>query len=285
MPETDLEISPDKPLQIRASSLPGEPDCSLRWAASTLPRMFPEYFRKKHPDIRKRGSGVGASVGTACHKGSTNYLESRMQGLMVPAAALDHAVGEFKKLADAGMEWDQTTGNIDTAEFQIKRMVESIIPHLNTLNPKFLERRFYAKLDTNYELTGELDIYELNGTIRDLKFGKNHYWYLPQLGAYSLLLKSAGESPTALKIDFLKRTARTKPQAPLDVIEYPQAPAESAADRIAYGIMERIERFRETGNQYVFPANPNSMLCSKTWCPAHSTSWCDMGKTEAASAA
>jgi hypothetical protein len=44
--------------------------------------------------------------------------------------------------------------------------------------------------------------------------------------------------------------------------------------------MTKIERFKETGDIWIFDYNNESNLCSRKWCRAWGTAACTMGRPE-----
>jgi hypothetical protein len=121
----------------------------------------------------------------------------------------------------------------------------------------------------------------VNGDVRDMKFGKRSAPYEAQLGMYRLMLRSAGRDSKGLFVDWVKRGSLKTKQQDLVIYEYNPVVAENAAWHLGDHVMRMIEKFKETGDPWSFPANNNSMLCSKKWCHAHGTSFCDMGRKSA----
>jgi hypothetical protein len=243
--------------------------------------------RAKGFELRPRTSGmknIGNVSGTAGHKAFTRFFENRRSSGEIDETLLYTTANENLAENIDGVEWDKTTpesAGISGAQFQLKRMLDAYLPTAMTIKPKHLELELITPLDTDFEFKGEMDIVEEDGTIRDMKFGKNVYPYEAQLGGYYLLLEKNGYEPNGrLIVDHTPRTAKTKPQKPTEVIEYNKDTAVVAADRTAEEIMRQITKFKETGDPWSFPANPNTFLCSKTWCPAHSTPFCDMGRPD-----
>lgn len=268
------------PERIRASSLSGWFNCARMSAAKSHKRIL---VSKGFTDLNysKGSKNVGNVSGTAGHAGFTAALERVIDGNDFDPNTVYTAASENLKANVNDMEWDATTPEshgLSGADFQLRRMLDAYMPIAATLKPARVEMELVMPLDTDFEFKGELDILETDGTVRDMKFGKNSYPYEAQLGGYSMLLKKHGYEPTRLLVDHTKRTARSKPQPPTVVTEIDMNTAETAADRTAYAIMEQITAFKETGDPWSFPANPSTFLCSKTWCPAHSTSFCDLGR-------
>ena len=282
---TDPKNTEAKFINIRASGLPYASDCWRRWAASMARDPHSNFL----PVMQKHGfdlpiterQNIGATVGTACHEGIGAYLQAKIDKLNLGLdGAISMAKRKFRTLTEKDMPTDRETPNSDTAEAQIDRMIREILPHAETLNPKIIEFSLEIKLDTDYKLTGHADVYEHNGNIRDFKFGKNCSAYEPQLGAYRLMTRSHGLSCTGLFIDWLPRASLKKPQPPLQVIEYNTHTCENAAHHLVEESLQRLEKFDETGDPWAFTANSNSMLCSRKWCQAWGSPFCDLGRPE-----
>jgi hypothetical protein len=224
-------------------------------------------------------NGIGATVGTACHKAVGDFLQARLDGYSIDPQQV--GVTEFQRLNDGNIEFDKlVTKDAPSAETQIRRMVAEYIPHALTLKPARIECALETQVDSKYLLTGHPDLLESTGAIRDFKFGRTVSPYEAQLGAYSLMARSHGIEINKLFVDHVARSTVNKPQKPLEVIEYKQHIAENAAHYTIEAAVTQLEKFTETGNPWAFPANPSTMLCSKKWCSAWGTAFCDLGRPE-----
>lgn len=279
---------PEKPeqklIEIRASGLPGAMDCWRKWAMqmATDPKSgFAPIMQKHGFDIPERKNGIGAAIGTSCHAGFGKYLQAKVDGYNADPEQL--AVSEFRQIEKGGLEYDRSiTKDSNTALIQIKRLISAYAPHAEKLQPKLIEYPLKTRPDPikEYLVTGHADLCEITDDWRDWKFGRFLGSYEAQLGTYSLMARSMGLAVRKLLIDWIPRTSITQPQKPLTVIEYDRRTAENAAHYMIEESLERLEKFKETGNEWAFMANPNSKLCSKTWCPAWQSSFCDLGRPE-----
>ena len=268
---------------IRASSLPSYTDCPRRWAAKTLAK-----------EIRSLGfnianampTSIGASVGTATHSGAafimTEKLASGELGNQIEAE--QKALEDFDNSTKDGVLWDEATPNLNDAQKQVIRMVKvfrcTIAPNVH---PLAIERRLECRVGEGFVLSGQSDLQTLEpGRIRDLKTGRFPRSHYAQLGAYSLLARTAhpSEDTKEVCVDFIQRVALKNPQPDTVVEFYDQAVAEQAAVSTLSRIRQDVTEFRsriENGGappEHAFLANPASMLCSQKWCPAHGSSFC-----------
>lgn len=284
----DNSESTEKLIEIRASGLPSHMDCPRKWAVQLAqdPRSnFMPIFIKHGFSIQPRRNNIGATIGTACHEAFASFLQAKMDGYQANPEQV--GISKFRRLVGdkedpdfvGDLQWDQKiTPDASIAEKQIKRIVAEYLPHAERLRPKRVEFELKLNIDSKYRLTGHPDIYEETGALRDMKFGRNKTPYEAQLGAYSLMAKANGLPISGLFVDHVARNTVNKPQASLEITEYNIFTAENAAYHVAQDAVSQIDKFIDSGDPWKFPANPNSILCSKKWCPAHGTSFCDLGR-------
>jgi len=273
----------NQPTDIRASSLPAFPDCPRRWAARTIGK---EIEAAGFELARYMPPSIGASVGTATHGGAAFIMTEKMKSgqLGNQTEAEQKALEDFDTAAKTGVLWDEATPNLNDAQKQVVRMVKVFRNTIaEQIHPIAVERRLEARVGEGFVLSGQSDMQTLEpGRIRDLKTGRFPRSHYAQLGAYSILARTAHpEHPTSeVCVDFIQRVAIAKPQPETKTEFYDQAVAEQAAVNTIRHMQADITEFRrrvEEGDappEHTFLANPGSMLCSKKWCPAHSTSFC-----------
>lgn len=276
----------EKFIQIRASGLPSAMDCQRKWAMDMAidPKSGFRPVMEKHGFLvpAKDKNGIGATIGTSCHEAFGQLLQAKIDGY----GSIDPeyvAVSKFRKLSEEGIEFDKTvTKDESTALLQIKRMVQAYLPIAKTLQPKRVEFQLKTRLDPlkPYLVTGSPDLFETLNDLTDWKFGRTLGSYQAQLGTYSLTLRSHGETVRKLQVHWTPRTTIKQIQKPTQIIEYDRHTAENAAHHMIEDSAMRLEKFAETGNPWSFLANPSSNLCSKTWCKAWGTPFCDLGKPE-----
>lgn len=280
-------------IEIRASSLPTAMDCPRMWAAKMAldPRSNFMPIMQKHGFMlsKKKGKNVGAQIGQACHDAFGTYFQAKIDGYNVDPIPL--ALASYrKKIEEGSVEYDGAKSGVtkdpETALIQVERMVQEYLPTAQTLKPKRVEFKLVLRVDPlkPYLASGTPDDYEENFDINDMKFGRNLSPYEAQLGLYRLMARSMGMPTGKLFLHHTPRCTIKKPQKPTEIIPYDVSVAENAAHYTLEESVTRIDKFIETGNPYAFPPNPNSNLCSKKWCPAWGTSFCDMGRPEKPSA-
>lgn len=269
--------------KVRASALSGWPDCPRRGAA----KLFRGEIIAAGYTLRETPRGIGATVGTAVHSGVALTLTEKMRfGRLAPISAVtDCAVESYRENAAEGVLFDKETANGNAAEKQITGMVEAyqrvIAPQIE---PIIVEERLQAETDFGIILTGQNDVLAREpGRLRDCKTGKRQGKHVGQIGAYSLLIKSNGLDVSSACTDFIQRVPASKVQPDPVTTEYDLIKAENVAINILRHIAGDLRTFREgdsniglvAGDATAFLANPNSMLCSEKFCPAHGTNWCN----------
>lgn len=266
---------------VRASSLSGWPDCERRSAA----KLFRADVVAAGFDLRELSSNIGAAVGTGVHAGAAHSLREKMQsGSLGPAsAAEDAAITVLREEVHKGLIWDDDTPTPNDAERVARRLLatyrDQVAP---TLHPIAVEERLEADAGEGLVLSGQADVLarvilqvqEAEEAITDLKTGKVRSSYKPQLGAYSLLMKSHGYPVKRLLEDWVQRAPMRRPQPDARRFEHAIGPAEVAAVQTLGRMQKTIIDFRTTGEPWAFLANPSSKLCTSKFCPAHGTKFC-----------
>lgn len=253
------------------------PDCGRRWAARHIPELLDAAGYK----VRTVGSSVGAAVGSATHSGAayimgtkidTGTLGNKTEADQRALASLD------ERIAAEECRWDDTTGNLNTAQKQVIRQLavfrRDVAP---VIKPVAVEQRITKQFSDTIEVSGQADICE-DGTILDLKTGVMRRSNAAQYGTYSLLRRSDDHEVGRLAEIYIPRARLTKAQPEPTIHEYPVEAAENAAFGIIKRIGADIEAFRVDGDPSVFMANPASMLCSERYCPAFNTMFCRLHK-------
>lgn len=254
--------------------LPAYFDCARRAAA----KQFRQEIEAAGFTLRDTLPSVGATFGTSAHAAAEYLFKQKMQNYAdaSEAQALEVAMQRFGEETGEGVEWDDTTPNNNTAEFQLRRVVAAIADFSKTVVPKAVELELRADAGDGFELTGHIDLYTVEDIVRDLKTGALHRPYQSQLGGYALLVRSNGGQPKGAAIDWIARTPKTRPQPPVQTETYPL----SLCERAAYATIQRIKRdyqqFISSGDPWAFPSNPMSMMCQEQYSPAYGTNFCSM---------
>lgn len=276
---------------IRCSALTGWPDCPRRGAA----RLFRQEIAEAGFTLRQTPYSIGASIGTAVHRGTAAALDEKARSGRLPPenVATDAAVETLHdSIRSAGeMLYDSPRGathNSREAESQTVSMTRTyqrgVAPKVE---PIFWEQKLEAEIVPGIVLSGHPDIIAREPhSVRDLKTGVRSRSHAPQLGGYSLLARSNNIDIDTAAIDFVQRVPVNKPQPEPVTTEVEIARAETAASSILAHIVRDLEVFRHgdperrilPGDPWAFAANPASNLCGAKWCPAHGTEFCHEGR-------
>ncbi|WP_299378211.1 PD-(D/E)XK nuclease family protein [uncultured Kiloniella sp.] len=260
---------------IRASSLPQYPDCERRYAA----RSFSEQVKAAGYELKTMLPSIGAIIGTGTHEALGYAMLQKMEGQEIVKADMEAlAVASIEDATKDGVVWDQTTTNMDAAIVQAIRQAKIILQTVGKdINPVAVEDHFKANLGDGFELSGHIDIREING-IADFKTGSVQRANQTQYGGYSLLAKSNGHKVERLREIYVPRVGKRVPQPDPIVTEYGVAVAEKGAAETIKHIKSGLIKFKETGENWIFLPNPNSMMCSPNYCPAFGTKFCQSHK-------
>lgn len=268
---------------IRASSLPTIANCELMW----LSRSFSKELKDAGFKLNRIGQGVGASVGTGAHAGSEHMLRYKNQYGELPELkdCVDYAVEEYEQTVKNGVVYDDLTKNKSVAIYQIKsslavyrEYVAKKIDPMEIDGELQIEIRRSAELKEGIELSGQYDVLDSNGKIRDNKFGKADSNFSAQFGAYGILVLRDGIKPNKIIVeDKIARPPKDKP-AQYTPVYYDLKTCISYAKNIIERAIPRVVEFKKTGNTGLFLPNPGTNLCSKNFCPAFGTDVCSITK-------
>jgi hypothetical protein len=273
---------------IRCSALTNWPDCPRRGAA----RLFRQEITEAGFTLRRTPPSIGASIGTAVHRGAAAALDEKAKTGRLPPenVATDAAVETLRdSIESAGeMTYDSPRGathNRAEAESQTVGMTKtyqrSIAPKVE---PILWEQKLEAEVAPGVILSGHPDIVcREPRSVRDLKTGARSWGsHAPQLGGYSLLARSNAIDIDTAAIDFVQRVPVAKPQPEPISTSVEIARAETAASSILAHIIRDLAVFRHgdpdrrilPGDPWAFAANPASNLCAEKWCPAWGSDFC-----------
>lgn len=274
-------------MNIRASMLPGYPDCPRRAAA----KQFRRKFEKLGYEFRQTSPHVGSASGTATHTGGELILRSKWEGKTLSLDdAMAPAIEGFREETGQGCTWDQTTPNANVAEFQIKRMLAAylhgpavdLMPltvEIEGMPAPAIELHLEASVGDGWMLTGTMDVVSDARWVRDTKTGAAPVGYHSQQGAYALLVRSNKivDKVEGIALDYIKRCAKTKPQDPAVEYRYPVAASEGLAISLINRIKSDMAVFDETCDLNAsFMCNLSSKLCGDKFCPAWGTDFCEL---------
>lgn len=252
------------------------PDCGRRQAA----RMFPVEIREAGFTLRQIPPSVGASVGTGTHSAVGHLMEHKASHDVLLADSICEEIGItelHKRVQDEGVRWDPTSPNLNTAEKQVRRQFKTYRIHLAPIiRPVQVERRITFKTKRGNELSGQIDL--ADDGIRDLKTGTTKRSNLAQYGGYAMLRRAEGGRVPHIKEDYVARVRLDKEQPPPEVIDYDPELSQRVAARIVESMEDDYDAFNASGDNMVFMANPNTVLCGDKFCPAWGTDWCEEGR-------
>lgn len=278
----------NKNIVFRISNLPKWNDCPTRCAANVIRKeltemgyVFPEYV-----------NGVSSAIGTGSHAGIKAYLEAMKTEAAKVTDAVEAGINAYNSEVEKGIEYDATSPDGNTAETQIKAIVNAyifgIVPTIESdPNDIVLEKRLEATIPGHniggiqygFTLSGHPDIVETKiKRVRDIKTGKNAQTNHSQLGGYSLLCKAMGETiPETCAIDHIPRNKKGcgEPQ----VYSYEAGLCESEARNVVTIATYQLARFLSSEKLECLPNNTASMLCSSKYCSAYGTDFCPVSKT------
>ena len=257
-------------LKIRPSSLTSYSDCSRR----TIARAMPLLVEDAGFILNKVGSSIGASVGTGTHSAVAHMLMEKMRtGDTGSVSAYEDAgIASLHEEAAKGAVYDPTSPDLSTAEKQVRRQAAA---YRSVVAPKIIPVMVEERLEATFgpfTISGQVDV--ATDGVRDLKTGVHHTIHMPQLGAYSLLLKAHGQQADFIIEDYVPRTAMKKEQGEPVSTPYDAPLAENVAKATIGRMARDVLEFQATGNPLVFQANPGSMLCSAKFCPCWNSTFC-----------
>ena len=229
--------------------------------------------------LREIYSSVGASVGTATHAAVASCMTEKMNSGNLGNQTEDEQRGlaSLEETVGYGVSWDQTTPNLSTGQKQVVRMYRSYRFTLaEVVHPRAVERRLEFKTKAGNVLSGQVDITDEG--LRDLKTGVVRRANGAQYGAYSLLARISGETVSRIVEDYVQRVDVQRDQPPPLEVAYDVRLSERVAANTIAEVESRYARFMANGDNMVFSANPNSVLCGERFCQAHGTNWCEEWK-------
>lgn len=275
----------------RSSSLSGCGDC-MRRAICTI---IPDEIAAAGYVLRERRQGIGAAVGTGLHAAAADMLTEKADTGNLPpiSVTFDVAIDTLRLEVADGVDFDDTSKNMDDAEIQVRRMAaiyrRDVAPKIIPLR---IEQRLQAIVPWSKQglvVSGQSDVIAREpGKIRDLKGGSKLGYHKPQVGSYSLLARSDGIDIAGAGIDWVPRVPVKRDQPAAQEFTFDVGSCEIAAQAVLKHLEIGLKTFREgdperdiaPGDPWAFMANPSSMLCSARWCCAYGTDWCREHKEE-----
>ncbi|MBA3993410.1 MAG: hypothetical protein C0469_07770 [Cyanobacteria bacterium DS2.3.42] len=276
-------------IEIRCSSIPSYGDCPRRSAA----KLFRETLVADGFLLNPSRPSAAAAIGTAIHKGVANLLRAKQATGEFIASEVANAAGlaweSFNEETKEGVIWDKTTPHGMTAEAQIRGLLYSFVPILDSITPTHIEVPLEAIISPLGEqaipvkVTGTMDVRDVMGVIHDHKTGTKQPSPQAQLGGYIAVCRLNDIEVTGARVNFAKREGIKKTNEGLRApkpIPFDAEECLSAFWSTVEEIQRHYEKYLEAKDPWSFPANPMSMLCTPKYCNAHCTNFCTMGGTE-----
>lgn len=222
--------------------------------------------------------GIALATGISVHKAVERNMRFKMQsdGYLLPRAEVAQVARDsFEGVYQAGMMFteEETVDVKKTIGGAVDQTVDLSWLHYDILashiNPAAVEEKFVIKLpgDYPYDIAGQKDIREVDGTLRDTKTkGQSPPADAArsiQMGMYCMseVVEERGLPPFVV-LDFLVKTK---------VAKYVRRDA-VPDDTWLKPVMARIERAIKIiqavkeGKQCFAPADPENWICSRRWC-------------------
>jgi hypothetical protein len=264
-------------IKIHASMLSGYFDCPRRAAT----RIIKSDIVSAGYVLNAPAVGIGAAVGRGCHTVAAHLARVKMSGEMPGApdlsAGVEQGIIEYRDEIKGGVEYDGITAGNNEAERQIQIIGAAVLYDIMPLvNPVSVEPAELSARVNDMEFVGHWDVENPDG-IDDYKTGAKLRPAHAQMGGYSLLRAThKKQRAEKLRVFYLPRVSPKKSFPGAQVIVYAPSVCEKAAVSTINHIQNDIKNYQKTGSPWAFPANPNSMICSKKYCTAYGTEWCGL---------
>lgn len=269
-------------LTIRCSSLPGFSHCMRREIAS----QYSDFLGEKGFSIPSAKKSFGYTlVGTGSHAACYHMLSEKIKkGVCSDKKSWEYGISELEKEIEksGSVEYDKIVFNKDSA---IKHIVRFTKVYLNDVASKMIfpesakpEDHLELSLKNqirNFKFSGHIDVYT-GKSICDTKFSAKIKPYHSQLGGYGLLLGK--ENFDNLVVNNIPRVGLDKPYPGTTHTVYDKTFCLGEAWSIINRVIDCVGNFEVKRLPSCFPANPNSYLCSRKYCKAFGTDFCQYYK-------
>lgn len=264
-------------LKIRASMLPSANDCMKR----AIGQQYRSELKNMGYILKEKNHNIGGIIGTSLHVGSQHtIIEYLKHGNYAKTSdCIEVGINKLKSESQKGIQWDNTTYNLNEAEKQLSLMVNSYCLQIAPkIKPSVIpENSLKAIISGEVEFTGTTDIETVENDIRDIKGGIIKKPFQAQQGGYSILKRMAKkENIRKLIIDYIPRVSLRKNYPGATSIEYNVDTCEAIAMSTIFMINKIMRKFMECQNPFIIPCNPMSMLCSDKYCPCLGTDFCKL---------
>jgi hypothetical protein len=254
----------------------------------TAARLFRKEITDEGHELNPGGASAAAAIGTAVHSMMGDLFKQKLElGTMDIEYAMEHCAGSFEEELGKGVIWDKTTPHIDTAKAQLKALCKAFLPIAELTDPLDYETKREALVSPLGEyaipikISGTRDVRDKRFEIHDHKTGAKFPSCHAQLGCYALLAQLNDEEVSAVRVNYAPRLGITKlAEIECRSVRFDLQECISAAWTALAEIQRHHEKWLATKDPWAFPANPMSMRCTQTYCPAFGTSFCKVGKYE-----
>lgn len=244
----------------------------LSYSALGMLRRCGEQFRYRYVEGSKRPPGIAARVGTGTHKGvEADLTEKIATGELLPDDAVAEAARDgFDAAWAEGIHLTPEERERDLATLKgagIDQAVELALLHHTELAPKIqpaaVEEWWHVETDGPFDLSGVIDVREVDGRVRDTKTSgktpaKNAAHISQQLTMYAMARHVHGEAlPVPVALDTLVKLKTPKPDVQLSTRTADDLARHERRIQVAFDVVE--------AGAYL-PADPDDWVCSERWC-------------------
>jgi len=262
-------------MKIRASYLTGYADCSRR----TFLDMFYSEAEEFGYEFRRPVHHVGAAIGTASHRGIATDLQGIKDGKLITRSDAE-AIGieKYRALSAERIGYDSTSQNANVAEKHIRRILAKYYHDIHPgAKPLHVEKEFKVKYK-GFLIVGHPDLIETDFKVVDFKTGARKTPYQAQLGMYAKILEIISkEKCGGLTVAHIPRKKDMTNPVLKNYIYNVEASINHAISLVD-SIINHYNTFIETEEPSHILANPMSYLCSRKWCKAYGTDFCELTK-------
>ena len=283
VPGTIQKNAGPRMIKVRCSMLPRCLDC-MRAAACG---QFPDIINEAGYVLNEKTTGIYTAVGIGTHEAARYMLSHKItHGSLPPAGeCIGSGIAEYwRKLEEfESVVYDDATPSQDVGAYQINVMTKAfyrdVAPRLqfpeNATPENHLEMFLRARIGDDAELSGHPDIYT-GLSIVDTKSGTQLRPVQTQVGGYiNLLTANKRRKPENAIIVHLPRTRKDKVYPGTGFASYPVNFCANESWYLVNQVVRDVKNFIKSGNPASFQANPQSTLCSRKYCRAYGTKFCE----------
>lgn len=252
-------------LSVRASALNKFADCPRR---EVLQHLLPE-VNQRHPELnieKARTFSPNMHVGNMLHQVMYDYLNNE-QGTTDYHLELEGIWDKHEQIYASGPSNLQL--NLRRFSATAQALTDWLGQHASLLKPMTKETQM-KKIWGEIEITGKPDLIDDEAVI-DLKTGKLKD-FSRQVAAYAEL-----RGIEKAKLQILHLPISQSPSG-VEIIEYDHATARQEALAAVQQMAYFVKLYRARYRSLDLPANPESNMCSQSWCSVWGTPLCGLGK-------